>query len=88
MTRLMPVVFRLNGLLGRLDAAFARERAFTADAAHELRTPLAGLLSILEVTITRTRDIAAYQKAIGKCLSIVRQMRTMVDNLLWLARLE
>jgi len=88
MTELMPVVFRLNGLLERLDAAFARERAFTADAAHELRTPLAGLLSILEVTITRTRDIAAYQKAIGKCLSIARQMRTMVDNLLWLARLE
>jgi len=85
---LAPVVDRLNGLLGRLEAAFARERAFTADVAHELRTPLAGLQTTLEVCRTRPRDVETYQATIDKCLAMTAGIRSMVQTLLMLARAD
>jgi two-component system sensor histidine kinase QseC len=85
---LVPVVERLNGLLHRLGQVFARERGFTADVAHELRTPLAGLLATLEVARSRPRDSAGYEEAIDKSLVILRQMQTLVENLLLLARAD
>ena len=85
---LAPVAERLNDLLQRLDEAFYRERAFTADAAHELRTPLAGLRSLMEVSIARRRESDDYRQAIQECLEIVRHMQAMIDNLLALARLD
>ena len=87
-SELAPVVERLNGLLQRLEEAFTRERAFTADVAHELRTPLAGLLVTLEVARTRPREPEAYEAAIDKSLGILRQMQALVENLLLLARAE
>ncbi len=85
---LRPVTGRLNDLLGRLEAAFAREKSFTADAAHELRTPLAGLRTTMEVALTRAREAGAYQVVLGECLGICAEMQVLVDNLLSLARLE
>jgi two-component system sensor histidine kinase QseC len=85
---LAPVVQRLNDLLQRLAEAFQRERTFTADAAHELRTPLAGLRSTLEVALSRPRDSAEYRQAIAECLEIVRSTDALVTSLLTLARLE
>lgn len=87
-TEVVPVVHRLNDLLRCLEEAFCRERAFTADAAHELRTPLAGLRSVLEVALARPRMSQDYQQAMTECLDIVRQTQTMVEQLLALARLE
>ena len=87
-TELSPVVEKLNGLLVRLDQAFTRERAFTADVAHELRTPLAGLQATLEVARSRPREAAAYETSIDKSLAILAQMRALVENLLLLARAE
>jgi two-component system sensor histidine kinase QseC len=85
---LAPVVTRLNDLLTRLEGAFARERAFTADVAHELRTPLAGLRSTLEVSLSKERAAAAYREAMAKSLAICQQMQRMVENLLELARAD
>lgn len=85
---LMPVVERLNELLARLEAAFAREKAFTADVAHELRTPLAGLETALEVCAARPREPAAYEKVVNSCLRTTRGMHAMVDTLLLLARAD
>lgn len=85
---LVPIVDRLNNMLARLELAFARERAFTADVAHELRTPLAGLKTSLEVCSSRARQPQEYQKVLGRCLGVVRQMHTMVDSLLTLARAD
>jgi len=85
---LAPVVTRLNDLLARLERAFARERAFTADVAHELRTPLAGLRSTLEVSLSKERAAAAYREAMAKSLAIGQQMQRMVENLLELARAD
>lgn len=84
----VPVVQRLNDLLRRLEEAFRRERAFTADAAHELRTPLAGMRSTLEVALARPREGEDYRNAMSDCLEIIGRMQSMVDNLLALARLE
>jgi signal transduction histidine kinase len=83
-----PVVQRLNELLGRLEASFTRERAFTADVAHELRTPLAGLTTALEVSAARKREAAEYQQTIEQCLAASRSMRGLVENLLTLARAD
>jgi heavy metal sensor kinase len=84
----VPVVQRLNELLERLERVVARERSFTADVAHELRTPLAGLSSALEVSASRPRDPESYQDVTGKCLRVTRGMQSMVDNLLLLARAD
>ena len=85
---LAPVGERLNDLLRRLGDVLGRERAFTADAAHELRTPLAGIRSTIEVALARPRKPEEYGQALADCLDIARQMQTLVDNLLVLTRME
>jgi len=85
---MVPVAHRLNDLLQRLEEAFHRERAFTADAAHELRTPLAGLRSVIEVALARPRTGDDYEQAMTECLDIVLHTQSMIDNLLALARLD
>jgi signal transduction histidine kinase len=83
-----PIKDRLNELLSRLQASFDRERQFNADVAHELRTPLAGIRSTIEVTLARIRDATEYQAALSDCLEIAKDMESVVNNLLMLARLE
>ncbi|MBI4579686.1 MAG: sensor histidine kinase N-terminal domain-containing protein, partial [Planctomycetes bacterium] len=72
---LVPVVDQMNSLLARIEAAVQREKAFTADVAHELRTPLAGLRSTLEVSLSRERDSQAYRADLSECLKINGQMQ-------------
>ena len=83
-----PIKNRLNELLSRLEASFHRERQFNADVAHELRTPLAGIRSTIEVTLTRPRDATEYQAALSDCLEISEGMQSVVNNLLMLTRLD
>ena len=85
---LAPVVDCLNRLLARLEAAFERERGFSADVAHELRTPLAGLRDTMDVALARPRNPAEYEEALRGCLRITVQMQAMVEHLLALARLD
>jgi two-component system sensor histidine kinase QseC len=85
---LAPVVEKLNGLLGRLESAFTREKAFSADVAHELRTPIAGLRATIEVTRLRPRSAREYESAIDECAAVVEQMDAMVEALLLMARGE
>jgi heavy metal sensor kinase len=87
-SELFPIKNRLNELLSRLEDSFNRERRFTADVAHELRTPLAGLRSILEVTLTRNRDVDEYRNSLAECLEISKSMQSMANNLLTLARID
>lgn len=87
-TEIQPVIERLNELLVRLDASFARERSFTADVAHELRTPLAGLTTALEVCRGQRRSPDEYERVIDRCVGVSRGMRGMIENLLTLARAD
>ena len=87
-TEIAPMVRRLNDLLERLEDAFHRERAFSSNLAHELRTPLAGLRSTLEVYLSRLHQPEEYQEAMESCLQICDQSQNLVENLLSLARVE
>jgi two-component system sensor histidine kinase QseC len=85
---LMPVVTRLNELLDGIESAFGREKAFTADVAHELRTPISGLEAILEVCAGRDRTGDEYRQVLSRCRATVGQMHRLVEQLLLLARAE
>jgi two-component system heavy metal sensor histidine kinase CusS len=87
-SELAPMVDRLNDLLHRLDAAFTRERRFTGDVAHQLRTPLSGMRSTLEVALSRPRDEAGYRRSLTQLLQITLDMQHMVERLLELARAD
>jgi two-component system heavy metal sensor histidine kinase CusS len=85
---LVPVVDRLNEMLARLEQAVQREKAFTANVAHELRTPLAGLETALEVCASKPRQETEYQQVVLRCLDTAQAMRGMVNNLLILGRVD
>jgi len=85
---LTPICERLNALLTRIRDSFERERQFNADVAHELRTPLAGLQSVIEVSLARPRQTSDYARTLQDCLTIVQTMHGLVDALLTLSRLD
>lgn len=85
---LLPICGRLNELLARLQASFERERQFSADLAHELRTPIAELRSLAEVALKWPEEPAATTRALQETLEIALQMDSIVTGLLTLARCE
>ncbi|MEC8512654.1 MAG: ATP-binding protein [Planctomycetota bacterium] len=85
---LVPIVTALEATRARLSHAFQRERRFTADAAHELRTPLAGLRATLEVALRRERTVEAHREYAGQCLAVARSMEDTLEGLLMLARAD
>lgn len=85
---LARLVDTFNQMLGRLDESFARQKQFTSDAAHELRTPLARLLTRAEVALSRPRESAEYQASLGEIRHGLESMSSMVAKLLALARAD
>jgi len=83
----VPIVAALNGVLGRLDAALQAERRFTADAAHELRTPLAGLHMHVQL-LQRQHPQPELEAPFGKLRQDIARITALVDSLLLLARLD
>lgn len=84
---LRPLAESLNALLARLDEAMSAQRRFTADAAHELRTPLAALK--LQVGLARrAQDDAQRASALAELEAGVDRATHLVDQLLTMARLE
>ncbi|MCX7125819.1 MAG: ATP-binding protein, partial [Gammaproteobacteria bacterium] len=80
-------VGELNSLFGRLQAAFEREKRFTADAAHELKTPLAALSTQTQVAL-RAKTDDEKKEALLKVLFGVRRSTHVIQQLLTLSRME
>jgi heavy metal sensor kinase len=78
----------LNAMLGRLDVAFRQIRQFSADASHELQTPLTILKGELEVALRAPRSPEAYQDHLRSALEEVDRIARLVEGLLLLARAD
>lgn len=76
----------VNALLDRLQQAFQREKQFTADASHELKTPLAIVKGTLEVLVRKPRTVEHYESRVNACLAELNRMARLIDQLLLLAR--
>ena len=84
---LTPLLASMNALLARIDQAMAHERRLTADAAHELRTPLAALRAQWEAAQAAT-DPAVRMQAHKQVGAVIERLSHLVDQLLQLARAE
>lgn len=82
-----PLMISLNSLLGRLGQALENERRFTADAAHELRTPLAAIRVQAQVALSST-DTEQHRHALNQVLAGTGRATRLVEQLLRLARLD
>ncbi|WP_460137281.1 heavy metal sensor histidine kinase [Pseudomonas sp. S1_E04] len=77
-----------NAMLGRLDDAFQRLSAFSADIAHELRTPLSNLLTQTQVILTQPRSLEDYREALHSNLEELQWMAQLVNDMLYLAKAD
>ena len=82
------LVDTLNAMLGRLEQSFEVQRRFTADASHELRSPLSRLRIELEVALRRPRSTSDYVETLRSCLEEVQRLTRLVEELLALARID
>jgi two-component system OmpR family sensor kinase len=82
------LVETLNEMLDRIEQLFEAQHRFTADASHELRSPLSRLRAELEVTLRRPRERLEYEEALRSCLAEVERLSRLAEELLTLARLE
>ncbi len=78
----------LNQMLERIDKAFASVRAFTGNASHELRTPIALLRTEIEVALLRPREADEYRMTLARMHEETVRMTNLVENLLSLARAD
>ena len=76
----------LNTMLGRIQDAFEGQRRFTADASHELRSPLTAVRGEIELALRRERDPGEYRRVLGSSLEEVVRLQHITENLLTLAR--
>jgi heavy metal sensor kinase len=85
---LAPIVDRLKQTLDQLRCAFEREKQAAADISHELRTPVAALLTTIDVTLKKARKPEEYREVLAECRESGQQISQLVERLLTLARLD
>ena len=85
---LQPVAVAFDEMLDRLEDSFTRLSQFSADLAHELRTPLAHIRGEAEVALTRPRSPNEYQAVIESSVVECERLSGIIDNLLFLARAD
>jgi two-component system heavy metal sensor histidine kinase CusS len=85
---LQPLAIAFDQMLKRLDDSFTRLSQFSADLAHELRTPIANMLGEAQVALTRDRAAAEYRETIESTVAECERLSRIVDNLLFVARVD
>jgi heavy metal sensor kinase len=78
----------LNEMIGRLERAFQRQKQFTSDASHELRAPLAVIEAESTLALQKERPSSDYQQSLEIISQESRQMSSLIDQLLTLARAD
>jgi len=78
----------LNSTFARLESAFAQQKQFASDAAHELRTPVSVILTQTQTALNREREAADYKQTVEACQRAAQRMRKLIGALLELARLD
>ena len=86
-SEIAPLATTLNGLLDRLHRAFEAERSFAANAAHELRTPLAGAIAQAQRLQSETLDSAAKARS-AEIEATLKRLTRLSERLMQLARAE
>lgn len=82
------LLLAINGLLDRLDASYRAQSRFTAEAAHELRTPVTSMLGELDVALRKERPAAEMRAVLESVREDVDRLRRVVDALTAMARLD
>jgi len=85
---LKPLAIAFDDMLKRLDDSFTRLSQFSADLAHELRTPIANMIGETQVALTRDRTAAEYRETIESTVGECERLSRIVDNLLFVARAD
>jgi two-component system heavy metal sensor histidine kinase CusS len=85
---LKPLATAFDDMLKRLDDSFTQLSQFSADLAHELRTPIANMLGEAQVALTRDRTSAEYRETIESTVGECERLSRIVDNLLFVARVD
>jgi two-component system heavy metal sensor histidine kinase CusS len=87
-TELRPLAASFDHMLMRLEDSFTRLSQFSADLAHELRTPIGNMLGEAQVALTRERSSKQYREVIESAAAECERLSAIIDNLLFLARAD
>ncbi|KMW49301.1 heavy metal sensor histidine kinase [Ralstonia insidiosa] len=85
---LADLLASLNAMLTRLQDGFARLSQFSADLAHDFRTPLANLVGQTEVTLAHPRTVEEYRSVLESNLEEYARLSHMIEDMLFLARAD
>ncbi|SDI04379.1 heavy metal sensor histidine kinase [Janthinobacterium sp. YR213] len=87
-TELLPLIHALNAMLARLQEGYARLSQFSADLAHEFRTPVTNLLGQSQVMLARPRSAQDYEQLVSSNVEELERLSRMIDSMLFLARAQ
>jgi two-component system, OmpR family, sensor kinase len=82
------LIVTFNQMISRLQAAFERQKQFTSDASHEMRTPLAVMRGDIEIALRRERSADEYKRVLTSNLEEIVRLSRLVEDLLMLARAD
>jgi two-component system heavy metal sensor histidine kinase CusS len=85
---LLPVINEINDMLQRLESSYERLSHYSADIAHELKTPVNNLMTQMQVILSRDRSIDNYKETLYSALEECEHMAQMINDLLFLAKAD
>lgn len=86
--RLARLAVKINGAFDRYTSALRQLEAFSVDASHQLRTPLAAIRTTAEIAMGAPRSVEAYEETLGDILNQTDKLKQIIDQMLLLAHIE